>query len=153
MTLNDGGTIWQHPELSYSLSDRNDDVDTDAVHGYLTTSYWAEGIRLETVERSIREAHCFSLFDSRHNQVGFARVVSDHATFAWLGDVYVLEPHRRLGLANWMMDLIMGHADLQGLRRWTLATRDMHALYRKFGFTSLVGSEKQMEFLPKQTDQ
>lgn len=129
MTCNDGGPTWQHANLSYSLSDRNCDVDVVAVHDFLTTSYWAKGIPLEKVEHSIRGSHCFSLFDSGHKQVGFARVVSNRATFAWLGDVFVLEPHRGPGLANWVMECVMDHKDLKGLRRWTLATRDMHSLY------------------------
>lgn len=149
MNLNDGGTTWQHPKLQHSLSDLKSDVDAAAVHRYLTMSYWALGIPLETVERSIAGSHCFSLFDQDKRQVGFTRIVSDHATFAYVGDVYVLEDSRGKGLATWMMACVMDHPDLQRLRSWTLATRDMHALYAKFGFTAVEDPAKLMTFRPK----
>ena len=149
MNLNDGTTTWGHPIFSYNLSDRRTDVDVVAVHAFLTQSYWSNGIPLETVRRSVDGAHCFSLFDQERRQVGFARVISDHATMAYLGDVYVLESHRGQGLARWMMECILAHPDLQALRRWLLATRDMHPLYGKLGFAELKEPSKFMEMRPE----
>jgi GNAT superfamily N-acetyltransferase len=147
----DGGhSDWKHPSLGYRLTDRTEDVDAVAVHAFLTTSYWAKGIAFDVVERSIKGAHCFSVFDESGAQVGFARVISDHATFGYIGDLYVLEAHRGKGLGVWLMECIMCHSQLQGLRKWTLATRDMHPLYEKFGFTALDDPKKSMELRRKQ---
>jgi len=110
-------------------------MDLDAVHAYLTRSYWAEGISKNLVARSIEGSLCFGLLDGSR-QIGFARVVSDGATFAWLCDVYVLEEHQGRGLGTWMMRELMMHPDLQGLRRWGLVTRDAHGLYEKVGFAA-----------------
>lgn len=111
-------------------------VDIAVVHGFLTRSYWAQGIPEATVRRSIANSLCFGLFHGSR-QVGFARVVTDRATFAYLADVFVVEELRGRGLSKWMMEVIVAHPDLQGLRRWLLATRDAHELYRKYGFTAL----------------
>ncbi len=119
-------------------------LDLDVVHGFLARSYWAEGIPRELVERSIRHSICFGLFDGPR-QIGFARVVTDRATFGYLADVFVLESHRGRGLAQWLMEAVMAHPDLQGLRRWGLVTRDAHALYRKVGFTGLAHPDRFME--------
>jgi len=112
-----------------------EEMDLDAVHAYLTRSYWAEGISKNLVARSIEGSLCFGLLDGSR-QIGFARVVSDGATFAWLCDVYVLEEHQGRGLGTWMMRELMMHPDLQGLRRWGLVTRDAHGLYEKVGFAA-----------------
>jgi GNAT superfamily N-acetyltransferase len=119
-------------------------LDPRAIHAYLTRSYWAQGIPLETVERSIAGAICFGMYDNEA-QVGFARVITDRATFAYLADVYILESHRGRGLAKWLMRVILAHPDLQGLRRFALATRDAHGLYAQFGFTPLVAPDRHME--------
>ena len=111
------------------------EMDLDAVHAYLTRSYWAEGISKNLVARSIEGSLCFGLLDGSR-QIGFARVVSDGATFAWLCDVYVLEEYQGRGLGTWMMRELMMHPDLQGLRRWGLVTRDAHGLYEKVGFAA-----------------
>jgi GNAT superfamily N-acetyltransferase len=119
-------------------------IDLNAVHQFLARSYWAAGIPLAIVERSIKNSLCFGIYkDTR--QVGFARVITDRATFAYLGDVFVLPEHRGQGLAKWMMECIVAHPDLQGLRRWSLLTRDAHGLYRQFGFTELKSPERWME--------
>jgi GNAT superfamily N-acetyltransferase len=131
----------------HSISTNPADLDLDVVHGFLTTSYWATGISRERVERSIRGSIPFGLFEDGR-QVGFARVVSDGTTFAWIGDVFVLAESRGQGLALWLMQTIVAHPDLQGLRRWFLATRDAHGLYRKVGFGELVTPERMMEFRP-----
>jgi GNAT superfamily N-acetyltransferase len=123
-------------------------LDLDVVHGYLTRSYWAEGVPRDVVARSIAGALCFGLYDGREPlgaQVGFARVITDRATYAYLADVFVLESHRGQGLGVWMMECVMTHPSLQGLRRWSLVTRDAHELYRRFGFTALAAPERYME--------
>ena len=119
-------------------------LDVRAIHAYLTRSYWASGIPLETVERCIQGAMCFGVYDDGR-QIGFARVITDRATFAYLADVYILESHQRRGLGKWLMRVIMAHPDLQGLRRFSLATRDAHGLYAQFGFTPLRAPDRHME--------
>ena len=111
-------------------------LDLEMVHGFLKTSYWAAGIPAEVVRRSVENSLTFGLFRG-DEQVGFARVVTDYATFAYLADVFVLEPYRGQGLGRWMMELVFSHPELQGLRRWMLATRDAHELYRRYGFAGL----------------
>lgn len=118
---------------AYAISTDPARLDAHAVHRYLCTSYWAEGIPLELVERSLRHSICFGLY-APEGQVGLARVISDEATFAYLCDVYVLPAHRGQGLGRWLMSCVMGSPRLQGLRRWMLVTRDAHALYRDVGF-------------------
>lgn len=124
--------------------------DVPAIHAFLATTYWAEGRPLDVVERSIRGSLCFGLLESRA-QVGFARAVTDRATYAYLADVYVLDSHRGRGLSTWLMACVMAHTDLQGLRRFTLVTRDAHGLYRKFGFEALAHPERYMEILRPST--
>jgi GNAT superfamily N-acetyltransferase len=111
-------------------------LDLEGVHSFLKTSYWAAGISADVVMRSVENSLAFGLFKG-DEQLGFARVVTDYATFAYLADVFVLEPHRRQGLGKWMMEVVFSHPELQGLRRWILATRDAHELYRRYGFTEL----------------
>jgi GNAT superfamily N-acetyltransferase len=111
-------------------------LDLSLVHSFLETSYWAGGIPAEVVRRSVENSLTFGLFRD-DEQVGFARVVTDYATFAYLADVFVLEPHRGQGLGKWMMEVVFSHPELQGLRRWMLATRDAHGLYRKYEFAEL----------------
>jgi len=120
------------------------EIDVDAAHAFLTRSYWAEGIPRETVARSIRHSLCFGVFDGGR-QIGLARVISDFATYAYLGDVYVEPEYRGQGLSKWLMECVMSHPDLQGLRRWSLLTRDAHGLYRKYGFTDVAKPERYME--------
>jgi GNAT superfamily N-acetyltransferase len=119
--------------------------DLDVIHGFLTNCYWAKGIPRETVARSIEHSLCFGVYDENGAQVGFARVVSDFATVAYLGDVFVLEPHRGRGLGKWLMECIMRHPALQNLRRWILLTRDAHGLYAPFGFTPVQAPARYME--------
>jgi GNAT superfamily N-acetyltransferase len=110
-------------------------MDLDAIHAYLTRSYWSEGISKELVSKAMAGSLCFGLLDGRR-QVGFARVVTDRATYAYLCDVYVLEDYQGRGLGSWLMRELMTHPDLQGLRRWGLVTRDAHGLYEKVGFAA-----------------
>ncbi len=130
----------------YSISIDPGRLDLDAIHAYLTRAYWCEGIPRQTLERAITNSLCFGLFHGK-DQVGLARVVTDSATYAYLCDVYVLEAHRGKGLAKWLMKRVMAHPSLRGLRRFTLATRDAHGLYRQFGFRDLTKPESKMEIL------
>ena len=118
--------------------------DLDVVHGYLSRSYWAEGVPREIVERAVRGSLGFAAFEGGR-QIGFARVITDRATFAYLADVFVLENFRGRGVASRIMEAIVSHPDLQGLRRWMLVTRDAHPLYEKFGFRPLAAPERHME--------
>lgn len=121
----------------YRLSFDPSDMQVGAVHAFLTQSYWAENISPATVERAIAGSLCVGIFAPGGEQVGFARVVTDRATFAYLADVYVLAAHRGHGLAARMVTALHDHPDLQGLRRWMLATSDAHGLYAALGWTPI----------------
>ncbi len=128
----------------YSISADKARLDLDIIHRFLTTSYWAAGRSVETIRRSIESSIAFGVYKG-DEQVGFARVITDYATFAWIADVFILEGHRGQGLSKWLMEVIISHPELQGFRRWVLATKDAHELYRKFGFTELKLPERWME--------
>jgi GNAT superfamily N-acetyltransferase len=119
-------------------------LDLDAIHGFLTTSYWAQGIPRAVVARAIENSLCFGAFDG-DRQVGFARVITDRATYAYVSDVFVLDTHRGRGVGKRLMAAIRLHPELQGLRRWTLFTRDAHGLYRQFGFREARHPDRLME--------
>lgn len=119
-------------------------LDLDAIHAFLGRSFWAEGIPKETMAKAIANSLCFGLFDGG-DQVGLARVVTDRATFAYLCDVYVLETHRGRGLGKWLIETVMAHPDLQGLRRFQLVTRDAHGLYSRHGFETPSNLDRHME--------
>jgi N-acetylglutamate synthase-like GNAT family acetyltransferase len=119
-------------------------MDRAVIATFLASSYWAKGIPKATVEKSLAHSLCFALLDG-DRQVGFARVISDYATIAFLNDVFVLPEYRGRGLSKWLMECITSHPELQGLRRWMLATRDAHGLYERFGFTPLKKPEVFME--------
>jgi GNAT superfamily N-acetyltransferase len=129
----------------YSISTGR--IDLDAVHAFLSRSFWAEGIPKDLVARAAANSVCFSLFDGP-SQVGFARVVTDRATFAYLCDVYVLESHRGRGLGKWLIETVMHHPDLQGLRRFLLVTRDAHGLYARHGFAVAAAGRHMEIFRP-----
>jgi GNAT superfamily N-acetyltransferase len=120
-------------------------LDLDVIHNFLARkSYWAEGVPREVVARSIANSLCFGVYDGAR-QVGFARVISDYATYAYLADVFVLAPYRGRGISKALMATVTSHPHLQGLRLWTLRTADAHELYKKFGFTAPSRPERQME--------
>lgn len=125
----------------YTISADPDRLDLDVIHGFLAQSYWAAEIPREVVARSVANSVALGLYH-REAQVGFARVVTDKATFAYLADVFVLPAHRGLGLGKWLMEAMLAHPELQGLRRWLLATADAHGLYQPFGFTALPHPER-----------
>lgn len=130
----------------YTVSTDRSRIDVAAVHAFLCTAYWSPGIPEAVIRRGIAGAICFGIYHGR-DQVGFARVITDQATYAYLADVYVLEAHRGRGLAKWMMQVIMSHPSLQGLRRFSLSTRDAHSLYKQFGFEIVANPDRQMEIL------
>lgn len=119
-------------------------LDMDVIHGFLSQSYWARGIPRALVERAVRNSLCFGLYEGER-QVGFARVVTDQATFAYLADVFVVESHRGRGLSKFLVAAVVADPRLQGLRRWMLATRDAHGLYARFGFEPLAVPGRFME--------
>ena len=128
----------------FLVSTDRSQLDLEIIHTFLTDCYWAKGIPKETVARSIENSLCFGVYCG-DEQVGFARVISDYATFAYIGDVFILQAYRGRGLAKLLMECITTHPSLQGLRRWTLATRDAHGLYAQFGFTPLLKPDGWME--------
>jgi N-acetylglutamate synthase-like GNAT family acetyltransferase len=128
----------------FAITTDKEKFDVDLIHSFLTNSYWAEGISRETVRRSIDGALCFGVFEN-NKQIGFARMITDKATFAYLADVFIIEEYRGRGLSKWLMQIIMSHPDLQGLRRMMLGTRDAHELYKKFGFTPLNNVDRWMQ--------
>ncbi len=139
---------WRRGEYLISTDKRL--LDLSVIHGFLITSYWAKGIPFETVKKSIEHSLNFGVY-KEGKQVGFARVITDYATYAYIGDVFILERYRGQGLSKWLMQVIAGHPELQGLRRWTLLTRDAHGLYRKTGFAELHNPERYMEKTASET--
>ena len=133
---------WKQGE--FIVTDRREDLDIETIHNFLRESYWAKGIPRPIVEKAVNNSLCFGLY---HNskQVGFGRAVSDHATFAYLTDVFVVPAYRGRGLGKWLVSCIIGHSELQGLRRWMLATLDAHKLYEQNGFIPLRKPEWFME--------
>jgi GNAT superfamily N-acetyltransferase len=123
-------------------------LDRDAIHRFLAGSYWARGIPREIVDRAIDGSLNFGLYEGG-DQVGFARIITDRATFAYVCDVYVQGSHRGQGLARWLMEVVRGHPDLQGLRRWVLLTRDAHPLYRQVGFRDVEDASRYMEIVDR----
>jgi GNAT superfamily N-acetyltransferase len=134
---------WQRAE--YTISTDNSRLDIRTIHDFISNeSYWAQGRSIETAQRAIENSLNFGLYRNKR-QVGFARVVTDYATFAWIADVFVLPEHRGKGLSKWLMEVILSHSELQGFRRWVLATKDAHSLYARFGFIPLHRPERWME--------
>jgi len=132
-------------EKGYIISTDKTLIDFDVVHHYLANeSYWAQGIPAERLRNAIENSMCFGIY-KQNKQAGFARVVTDKATFAYICDVFVLPEHRRLGLSKWLIQTIKQHPELQGLRRWSLATSDAHGLYEQFGFKEISRPERWME--------
>ena len=131
-------------EESIFITDDKSILQIEVIHRFLANSYWSKNIPVETVIQSIENSICFGVY-VESKQVGFARVISDKATFAYLADVFILEAYRGNGLSKMLMKHIMNHASLQGLRRWLLATRDVHGLYAQYGFQPLEIPERWME--------
>jgi len=129
----------------FLISTDKSKLDIDAIHEFLSTkAYWCLNIPKEKVITAIENSLCFGVYHG-DKQIGFARIITDYSTIAYLGDVYVLEAYRGKGISKWLMETVMGHPALQGLRRWILLTGDAHALYRKFGWTDISDPAKWME--------
>ncbi|MBI1729583.1 GNAT family N-acetyltransferase [Candidatus Acetothermia bacterium] len=136
--------IFEETNDEYRISTDRRLLDLTMIHGFLKAAYWCEGIPSEVIQRSIENSLCFGIYNGK-TQVGFARVITDYATFAYIGDVFVLESHRGRGLSKWLMQAIVEHPELQGFRRWLLATRDAHGLYKQFGFKPLKSPDRFIE--------
>jgi GNAT superfamily N-acetyltransferase len=134
---------WQRGE--YTISTDNELLDVRVVHDFVSNqSYWGHGRKLEVVQRALDHSLNFGIYKDKQ-QIGFGRVVTDYATFAWIADVFVLSEFRGQGLSKWLMEVMLAHPQLQGFRRWVLATKDAHNLYSRFGFIPLHRPERWME--------
>lgn len=130
---------------SFLISTDRTKLQINVIHNFLSNSYWAKNIPLEIVKKSVENSFCFGIYYEK-NQIGFARLVTDYATFAYLADVFVLEEFRGKGLSKWLMDVMINYPELQGLRGWMLKTMDAHGLYKQFGFDKPKFPERIMEF-------
>jgi GNAT superfamily N-acetyltransferase len=129
----------------FLISPEKNLLDIDVIHHYLSVeSYWAKGITKDRIQRSIDNSICFGVYHNK-KQIGFARVITDKATFAYIADVFILEAYRGRGLSKWLMQTILTNPELSGLRRWVLATMDAHGLYEQFGFGPLAKPDRWMD--------
>jgi GNAT superfamily N-acetyltransferase len=136
---------WQQGD--YTISTDKARLDIRLIHDYISNqSYWARGRKIETVQRAFDNSLNFGVYKNNH-QIGFARVVTDYCTFAWLADVFIVDEYRGRGLSKWLMEVIMSHPAVRHMRRWVLATKDAHGLYKQFGFTEMLQPERWMERL------
>lgn len=140
--------IEEYHKEQYLVSSDPKKLDLHAIHGYLSRSYWAEDIPFETVKRSVEHSLCFGVYNDK-KQIGFARVISDYTTFAYLADVFILEEERGKGLSKFLMECILKHKELQGLRNFSLMTQDAHSLYARYGFKNIPKPEN---FMAKKID-
>jgi GNAT superfamily N-acetyltransferase len=129
----------------YTISNDKSRLQLKTIHGYLSRSYWAENIDFTIVKNSVENSYCFGVY-KEEEQIGFARLITDYATFAYLADVFILEEHRGKGLSKWLMEIIMSSPELNKLRGWMLKTKDAHGLYRKYGFEKSKFPERIMEY-------
>lgn len=137
--------IYEYQQDQYLISTDPAKLDVEVIHDFLSrSSYWAQNIPRETVVRSLKHSLCFGVYEDAR-QIGFARVITDRATFAYLADVFIVDDYRGKGLSKWLIRCIMAHPDLQGLRRFNLATHDAHSLYAQYGFKELQHPERHME--------
>ena len=135
--------IEEYIQENYVVSTDPSKLDLKVIHGYLSRSYWAEEIPFETVKRSVEHSLCFGVY-ALGKQIGFARVISDYTTFAYLADVFILEEERGKGLSKFLMECILKHKELQGLRNFSLMTQDAHSLYARYGFKNIPNPENFM---------
>ncbi len=132
----------------FTISTERDRLDLQRIHDFLSSSYWAAGVSFATVRRSIENSLPFGIF-AESELVGFGRVITDYATFAYIADVFVFPAYRKRGLGKWLVEVMLAHPALQGLRAWGLKTRDAQELYRAFGFSSLSGPAVYMQYRPQ----
>ncbi|HMR99545.1 MAG TPA: GNAT family N-acetyltransferase [Anaerolineales bacterium] len=144
--------IFEAHRGQFTISTDNSRLDVDAICDFLSRAYWAKGRPRERTERALENSLVFGLYDGE-KQIGIARVVTDYAIFAYLCDVFVHEDYRSHGLGKWLIETVTSHPDLQGLRRWTLATRDAHGLYKQFGWDALGNAENWMEIFRPFTEE
>ncbi len=137
------------PKGNYLISTDKSKLDLNVIHGFLSNSYWAKGRSLKILKLTVKNSLCFGLY-FKTRQVGFARVITDYATFAYLADVFILEEFRGKGLSKWMMKVIFDYEETEQVRRWLLATSDAHGLYEKFGFQGLKDPKIMMEMFRKE---
>ena len=139
---------------NYLISTDKSKIDIDYVHGFLTQSYWSPGVPIQVVKKAMEGSLCFGIYDNdlqtlpAGRQVGYARMITDKATFGWLADVFIDESYRGRGLGKWLVEMILAHPDLQGLRRILLATKDAHKLYEQCGFSPINNPERFMIYNP-----
>ena len=131
--------------MNYQVSCQKSRLNIELIHEFISGTYWAKEIPIEIMRRAIQNSLCFGVYNEQGEQVGFARVISDFATFGYLADVFILQAHRGQGLSKLLLTEIMSHPRLQNLRRFCLATADAHTLYQQFGFTPLTAPETMME--------
>ncbi|MCC7158459.1 MAG: GNAT family N-acetyltransferase, partial [Ignavibacteria bacterium] len=137
--------IFEETKDGFLLSTDKSKLDVDCIFDFLSNrSYWAKGVPRDRVARSIENSMCFGIYEN-NKQVGFARIITDMATIGYLGDVFIVEEYRGRGLSKWLMECILKHPELSGLRRWILLTKDAHSLYRKYGFKDIEEPETYME--------
>lgn len=135
---------FEHFKDNYEISTDKSKLQLNVIHNFLRNAYWSENIPLKIVEKSIQNSLCYGVYFGKE-QVGFARVITDYATFAYLADVFVLETHRGKGLSKWLMECLLEHPDLQSIRTMMLKTEDAHGLYKKYGFALPDKPERIME--------
>lgn len=139
---------WEARRGPYTISTDRSRIDVEAIHDFLSRhSYWAQGRAYETVERSLRNSLCFGVYEGE-KQIGFGRAITDFATYAYVADVFILPDYRGRGLGKWLMEVIMDHPGLQGLRKWALHTRDAQELYKRYGFVETGANGRYLEFWP-----
>ena len=134
----------------FVISTDKNKIDLNYVHGFLSRSYWSPGVLMETVKKAAENSLCFGIYnnDKGNRQIGYARVITDKATFAYLADVFIDENYRGKGLGKWLIEMIIAHPELQNLRRIILTTKDAHKLYEQCGFTSITNAERYMVYNP-----
>ncbi|HEX6386774.1 MAG TPA: GNAT family N-acetyltransferase [Anaerolineae bacterium] len=141
--------IQEYRRTGFVVSTDPNRLDVDVIHNFLANeAYWSPGIAREVVARAMEHSLCFGVYDGDGRQVGFARVITDFTTFAYLADVFMLRPYRGQGLGKWLVECMLAHPELQGLRKWTLNTQDAHGLYRRFGFQPNPHPENHLVYRP-----
>ncbi|MDO6777013.1 GNAT family N-acetyltransferase [Shewanella sp. 3_MG-2023] len=129
----------------YVISTDQNKLDISVIHGFISQSYWAKGMPITVLAKAIEHSLCFGVFTDEDQQVGFARLITDRATFAYLADVFITDLHRGIGLSKLLIETVISHPDIQGLRRMMLATRDAHGLYAQYGFLPIDNPEILMQ--------
>jgi GNAT superfamily N-acetyltransferase len=135
-------------ENGYTISTAQSQLQLDIIHNFLKTSYWGKGITFEKVKRATENSLCFGMY-YKNKQMGFARVITDYTSFAYIADVFILKEHRGKGLSKWLMKTILDYPELKTIGKWALRTKDAHSLYSRFGFTTPEHPESYMEYIPK----